>query len=213
VSNTGSSAELEALKRNAANALRTRFAAEDLLAHRNITAWRETYRSFGVNPKRHPPTVEALVKRITKGSELPSISKVVDSYLVAELEFFLPVGGYDLDKIVSDTITLRKSPGGERFMPLGSTEFSEVTEQGETIYADSERILTRRWNYKDCEMAKIVSESRNVALFTEAAHGGISDSDLRGVVVRIAELVSAHCGGIIGTAFVDVADSLERDLP
>jgi DNA/RNA-binding domain of Phe-tRNA-synthetase-like protein len=61
-----------------------------------IRAWREAYQAFKVNPKKFKPSAEALLRRVVKGSPVPWISKAVNAYLLAELSYLLPVGGYDL---------------------------------------------------------------------------------------------------------------------
>jgi DNA/RNA-binding domain of Phe-tRNA-synthetase-like protein len=76
-------------------ALRGRFADPAALSdHPVIASWQRAYRSMGLNPKRTPPTAQALLRRVLKGGAPPSLSPVVDAYLLAELRFFVPIGGY-----------------------------------------------------------------------------------------------------------------------
>jgi DNA/RNA-binding domain of Phe-tRNA-synthetase-like protein len=200
ITNSPAVPDLEQLKRDASACLRTAFTPETLQIHPNIVAWRETYRRFGVKPKEHRPTAEALLRRLLKGGEIPTISAVVDSYLVVETEYLLPIGGYDLDKVSGD-VSLVRSPGGEPFVPIGSPR-GEVTDAGEIVYRDAARVLTRRWNYRDADATKITEDSRNVALFVEAALREVPTSDVEESVARMAEYVGRFCGGSISQHIV-----------
>lgn len=168
---------------------------------KNIAAWRETYRKFGVNPRKYKPTAEAFLKRILKGSPFPNINSAVDAYLAVELLYMLPIGGYDLEKISGD-IVLRISPGEELFQPLGS-ENTELTAAGEIVYADDRIILTRNWNYRDSDVTKITKDTGDILLASEAALGDIDEKDLIQTIDRIAEYLSHYCQGEYHTFFLD----------
>jgi DNA/RNA-binding domain of Phe-tRNA-synthetase-like protein len=190
--------EIEALKRKIESEIRNKFSLETLIEHPFIAAWRDTYRSFGVKPKKYNPTAEALVRRILHGEPIPTINTLVDSYLIVEAEYLLPIGGYDLDKIEGD-IHLRYSPGGEQFVPLGRPEELEVTNSNEIVYSDDKKILTRKWNYKDCEQTKITLSTTRVALFMEIADKRIPIETLEKAIKRLEKLVLTYCGGEITT--------------
>lgn len=75
---------------------------------------RTLYKSFGVDPSRHRPSSEALLRRVLKGKELYRINNAVDSCNLASLSFLLPVGMYDLDKVDGDVV-LRAGRQGEEY--------------------------------------------------------------------------------------------------
>jgi len=144
----------------------------------NIAAWRDTYRSFGANPRKFKPTAEAFLSRMLKNKPFPNINTAVDAYLLAEMETMLPIGGYDLKKLSGD-VALRRSPGDEPFVPLGSDEASETTTKDEIVYADHRHVLTRNWNYRDCEYTKISEETTDIILACEAACRSIDGEDIQ----------------------------------
>ena len=80
----------------------------------DLTEARDLYKSFGMDPSRHRPSSEALLRRVIKGKNLYRISNVVDSCNLASLEFLLPVGMYDLAKVVGDVV-LRTGSAGEQY--------------------------------------------------------------------------------------------------
>lgn len=167
----------------------------------NISAWRETYRTFGVNPKKFVPTAEAFLKRMLKGTPFPSINAAVDAYLAVELLTMLPIGGYDFDTITGD-IVLRISPGGETFFPLGGGE-AEYTTPNELVYTDERLVLTRNWNFKDCEPTKISEKSTAIILACEIADEVIAPNDLTMTIQKIIEYESLLCGGQYRAYFLD----------
>lgn len=143
-----------------------------LTKHPNFGGWRETYRIFGVKAKSYKPTHEALVRRLLKDASWPDINNIVDIYLANQALHMLPHGGYDLQTL-GDNMVLSRAKGDEIFEPLGGGE--ESPRPGEIIYYDENRILTRRWNYRDCDATKITSTTKEFILMIEAASDQISD--------------------------------------
>ncbi|MFH2059656.1 MAG: phenylalanine--tRNA ligase beta subunit-related protein [Pseudomonadota bacterium] len=172
---------------------------QQLREHKNIQAWREIYKSFGVKPKKHKPTAEALLTRVLK-QFIPKISPAVDCYLISESIHCLPIGGYDIDQIEGD-ITLRYSKGNEDFIGIGSDK-KDTTDEGEVIYSDSKRVLTRRWNYRDCDNCKIDVDSKRIALFVEGALDVIDDSEIKETIDDISSNLKKFCKAETKTFFL-----------
>jgi DNA/RNA-binding domain of Phe-tRNA-synthetase-like protein len=205
IDNQGPAPQLDEELRAAEADFRTRFANEAALDQdARIQAWRETYQSFKVNPKRFRPSAEALLRRVVKGDPVRWISKAVNAYLLAELAVPLPVGGYDLSRLQGDLL-LRHSQGGEPFLGIGATE-TEPTDAGEVVYVDDGKVLTRRWNFRDCDQAKVTDDSKDIALFVEAPLPKVETRDVESLTRLIAERVQRYCGGQVSTGFLDVRD-------
>ena len=173
---------------------------KDLESLKNIIAWRNIYRSFGINPKKKKPTAESLLSRVIKSSFIPHISPAVDVYLCAETLHYLPIGGYDLSRI-NGNIVLRYAISGEQFLGVGSDE-PEETIEGEVVYADDDRILTRCWNYKDCDYSKISNNTKDIALFIEGAVSDIYDDEIMETASFVARNLSKYCGADCKTVFL-----------
>lgn len=176
---------------------------------KNIVAWRDIYRSFGVNPKKKKPTAESLLARTIKNGFIPHISPAVDAYLCAETMHYLPIGGYDLTRI-SDDIILRFAKSGESFVGVGDVE-EESTVEGEVVYADATRILTRCWNYKDCDYAKIDTQTKRIALFVEGALNQITDEEIKETAYAIADNLHNYCEASCTVKFL-TAEQNELDI-
>ncbi len=183
---------LDRLKDEALSVAEAKISGGPFTKHPFIASWREMYRSFGTKPGDYRPSAEALVRRALKMGSLPTINTAVDAYNVVSVRHLIPMGGFDLDHVAGD-IRLRFSPGGEAFTPLGSDK-TEETYAGEVVYADDERILTRRWNYRDCDETKITEETRNVVLFIDGPEG-VPRSSVEDALQDLEKLFTKHCGG------------------
>jgi DNA/RNA-binding domain of Phe-tRNA-synthetase-like protein len=194
--------DLEQLKRKAEENLRASGWRTDTISqHPYISAWRATYQSFGVKAKRHNPTAEAMIRRILNGDEIPKINAIVDIYLSVEVAKWLPIGGYDSNQIDGD-ITLRFSHGGESFKPIGGGQ--EFTDSGEVVYSDKNKILTRRWNYRDCDLSKITADSTDVILMSEAALEEIPTDSLEETIQLLSKTIGQFFDGDISNSILDV---------
>ncbi len=76
------------------------------------------YRSAGLDPTRNRPSSEALVRRVLKGGSLPRINKAVDACNLCAISYFLPIGLYDMEKIIPPVMA-RLGKEGESYEGLG----------------------------------------------------------------------------------------------
>ncbi len=79
--------ELAALRTRIAKRARERHQLPALASHPTIAALRRLFRAAGCDPTRYRPSSEALLRRLLKGHELPTIQPLVDvnNCLSAEL--------------------------------------------------------------------------------------------------------------------------------
>lgn len=150
------------------------------------------YKSFGTKPGDYRPSAENLIRRAIKTGALHRINTAVDIYNVVSVKYLLPMGGFDLDQI-NGTIRLRTSDGGEIFNPLG-TKGPEETYNGEIVYADDSRILTRRWNYRDAVKTLITEDTVNLVMFFDAS-SEISIDVVKDAMDEFMTLLGDACGG------------------
>ena len=98
------------------------------------TLVRAMYRRTGLDPTKRRPSSEALLRRVLKGDPLPRINNVVDVCNWCSLEFQLPYGLYDLDRIQGD-IELRLGREGEAYAGIRK---DEVHVSGRLTLVDSQ---------------------------------------------------------------------------
>ena len=184
--------ELVMLQEKAVENVQKVIGSQPPTKHPHISSWRELYRSFGTKPSDYRPSAEALIRRTLKTGALPRINNAVDLYNIVSVKHLIPMGGFDLDKIIGD-INLRFSTGDEEFTPLGSKE-PELTYPGEIVYADDSRVLTRRWNYRDADATKITEETRNLVMFVDGTPE-ISVNDVQSALNELKMLYERFCCG------------------
>ena len=85
------------------------------------TAVRSMYKRVGLDPTRTRPSSEALLRRVRRGDTLPRINSLVDVCNWCSLEFQLPYGLYDADRIEGD-VELRLGRAGECYAGIRKDE-------------------------------------------------------------------------------------------
>ncbi|MFI6447525.1 B3/4 domain-containing protein [Kitasatospora sp. NPDC050543] len=163
-----------------------------------IAAWRAAYQAVGISASRFPCAAESVLRRVAKGGRLPRINTLVDLCNALSLESRLPVAAFSLEH-VGPALTIRRATGGEPFAPLGGGGVTEPVESGEVIYADGEgRAHSRRWNWRQGDLAKTLAGERRLLLTVESAHPG-GPAEVEPAVRRLAAEV-ARLTGAAGSA-------------
>jgi DNA/RNA-binding domain of Phe-tRNA-synthetase-like protein len=101
-------AEIESLAENYCRAY-----PEPSAATEELKPARDLYRRIGIEPTRTRPSSEALLRRAIKGRPLYQINSIVDVSNLCSLNFLLPIGLYDLDKIAGNVVLRSGLPGEE----------------------------------------------------------------------------------------------------
>jgi DNA/RNA-binding domain of Phe-tRNA-synthetase-like protein len=86
-----------------------------------VTSVRTMYKRVGLDPTKTRPSSEALLRRVRKGDTLPRINSMVDVCNWCSLEFQLPYGLYDADRIDGD-VELRLGTAGESYAGIRKDE-------------------------------------------------------------------------------------------
>lgn len=95
---------------------------------------RELYRTCGIDPTKTRPSSEALLRRTLQGKGLYKINNLVDVCNWCSLEFQLPIGLYDVDK-VRGSIICRFGKERESFTGIRK---DDVSVAGRICMADDE---------------------------------------------------------------------------
>ena len=85
------------------------------------TLVRAMYKRTGLDPTKRRPSSEALLRRVLKGDPIPRINNVVDVCNWCSLEFQLPYGLYDWDRLDGD-VQLRLGHEGEAYAGIRKDE-------------------------------------------------------------------------------------------
>lgn len=103
--------------------LRAAYAEREPAQIEGLQPARELYRRIGVDPTKLRPSSEALLRRVLRGDGLPQINTLVDINNLCSLEFLLPIGLHDLDR-VHGTLVIRRGRPGEGYDAIGKGSYS-----------------------------------------------------------------------------------------
>lgn len=204
-------AELEALIAEREAAARAQWAGKELSEIPGVAAWRAAYRAFGIKKTSYRSSVERLVKNVQAGRRLPEINPFVDAYNAVSLTHVMPLGADDLDQVVGD-LAFRYSRVGDEFLDmasgaaLGEARSSDPPKPGEVVYADEEKILCRRWNWRQ-DVRSLVTALTTRAVVTVQANG---EGDLDAAVADLSDLIARFAGGTTHVAVVDRVRAFAR---
>jgi len=129
-------------------------------------ALRSFYWKIGIDPTKTRPSSEALLRRLLK-KELPMINNLVDAGNLASAKTIVPVGIYDLDKVVGEAV-LRMSREGEEFIGIGD---KVAVLSGEVpVLADDEGVI-HLYPHRDSMRTRITENCKRALLVSCGAPG------------------------------------------
>jgi DNA/RNA-binding domain of Phe-tRNA-synthetase-like protein len=185
--------EVDRMLKGAQKIVRQRADLETVAAHPNIAAWREAYRAFGAKPTEYPSSIEALVKRVRRGDEVPYINTLAAICNSVSLRYLVPIGGHALDPLADGTLGLGFAQGDEDFAPLGSNTI-EHPEPGEVIFTyNTSTVLCRRWTWRQGEFSKLQRTSTAVEINVDGLPP-VTRADVELISNDLATLVGLYCG-------------------
>jgi DNA/RNA-binding domain of Phe-tRNA-synthetase-like protein len=150
-------------------AVRARIGKTPLSELPTLAAWRRVFREFGVDPTQYRSAAEALLRRLTKQGELPSIGTLVDLANLVSIRHALPVAVFD-QRALFGGMTVRFARGDERWVDLGSSA-TEHPEPGEVIFADEADVVSaRRWCWRQSAASAVRLDTTEILVTVEGHH-------------------------------------------
>ena len=169
VRNGASSPDLLAAYQAEQRATLARIGDTPLSQIESLAAWRGVFRSFGVDPTQIRSACEALLRRLTKQGDIPSINTLVDIGNLVSIRYGLPVAMFDL-RSAQGAITVRFADGTESFTNLGQTEIAHP-DPGEVIFADDTGLVfARRWCWRQSDQSASREDTTDLLVTVEAQH-------------------------------------------
>lgn len=178
--------EIRNLYFKTARSVHEKFSGIELSTYPVVAQWREAYKSFG--EKKCRSSVEALIRRVTNGHEIPSINPLVDIYNIISLKHEVPCGGEDLGKITSD-LELTYATGTEQFVNLNTTEVVTV-KTGEIVYKFDQTVICRSFNYHESDITKLTPNTTDCVLVIEDLSG--NHTKLTAILFELKTLVEQY---------------------
>jgi DNA/RNA-binding domain of Phe-tRNA-synthetase-like protein len=203
IDNTVEHSEIVALLRQAEARVRADPVLQsDVAAHPRIASWRGAFRRFGVKPADYRPSIDSLLRRVVKGWEAPYINTVVALSNAISLKYLIPSGSDDLERTTGD-LGIRLAKGSEPFQPFNAPEV-EYPQPGEVIWADDEKVMCRRWIWRQGDQTKVTSETESVTINLDILPP-VTREEGTEAVQELADLVRRFAGGEV------IWNALDRD--
>lgn len=200
-------AEVEALLKNAnAAALAHLDGNVALSQNRPVAVWREAYQKFPTK-KGARCSIEALLKRVSKGEPVGTIAPTVDITNAISLKYALPIGAEDMDAFAGD-LHLGVMAGGEDFLPIGADE-PDPPRPGELAYYDGAGVVCRCWNWRDGKRTAVRDETTSEFIAMECVEPERLD-ELRSALDELAGLLERYTGAVIVAK--GIVDSGTREM-
>jgi DNA/RNA-binding domain of Phe-tRNA-synthetase-like protein len=190
--NSQSVPEIDRLLDEAIAHVRSQFAEMDPKTHPNLAIWREAFSARGWTPSKYLSSIEALVRRLAKGGEMPRINSAVDLANSVSLLMLVPIGAHDLDT-APDGIVVRVAEPMDRFQPMGDA-VEETPEDREIVYVHQHDVRTRRWVWRQSRTGLLSADATNI-LFPIDGFAPTTDGAVRKAAQRLAELGPQLLGG------------------
>lgn len=148
---------------------------------------RDLYKSFGMDPSRHRPSSEALLRRVLQGKEIYRLDSAVDCCNLASLTYLLPIGLYDLARVDGD-IGLRTGEPGEEY---------EGIRKGPVHLAGRLGLFDRRGGFgsptSDSARTCVTTQTTEL-LAVIMATAAYPPARLQAHCTHLADLYARHCG-------------------
>ncbi len=133
-----------------------------------IRAWRAAFSTMGLKPTQYRCASEALLRRLRKDGELPSLNPIVNICNAASAAYGVPVAAFDLDRIEGN-LTVRPATSDETYLTFGGT--TEHPHPGEIIFADDASAAhARRWTNRQSAASAVSPTTRTALLVIEGLH-------------------------------------------
>jgi len=156
-----------------------------------IRTWRDAFYKFKTK-KGARCSIEAMLKRVSKGNSIGTINPLVDIYNGISLKYGVPVGGEDIDKFDGDN-RLTIADGSEEFITYGSDK-SEPPYEGEVVYKDNAGAICRCFNWRESVRTMLTEETVNAFMCIETV-AGERDDVLDAALDELKALIETELGG------------------
>jgi DNA/RNA-binding domain of Phe-tRNA-synthetase-like protein len=191
--NTPTSDALRAAYQAEQQAVLTRIGTTPLSELASLAGWRAAFRAFGIDPTQYRNAAEALLRRLTKKGDIPSINTLVDLGNLVSIRYGLPVAIFDTQAL-QGAVTVHFAAGTERFTPLGEAAV-EHPEAGEVVFSDETAlVIARRWCWRQSAESAARETTTSAIITVEAQHKegrAAVDSALK----ELLELLKTYSGG------------------
>jgi DNA/RNA-binding domain of Phe-tRNA-synthetase-like protein len=170
-------------------------ASREIAELPEIANWRAAYRAFGSKKTSYRNSCEALLRRIRGGAGLPRVHPLVDLYNALSVKYRVPAGADDLAHLTLP-LAFRYARPGDSFLDLArDPPVDDPPFDGEVVLADAEKVLCRRWNWRQDVRSRIRAKTTAATLVIQTLEPDGEDR-----LSRAAEDFARHARDDLGAA-------------
>lgn len=126
----------------------------------NLSLYRNAMKDLGIHPSKFPCSIEAILNRISKKGEFPSLGPVVDLGNYISVKYKVPVGVHDMDTFHNDDLCIRLASLDDCKAEENQFDHDKLVE-GEPVYAAGSSVRTRRWLWRQTPSGRVDENSMN----------------------------------------------------
>ncbi len=187
-------AEVADILKNAnAAALRHLDSSLPFSQNRSVAVWREAYQKFPTK-KGARCSIEALLKRVSKGEPVGTIAPTVDLTNAISLRYALPIGVENMAAFQGN-LHLGTMSGGGDFLPIGSEE-QDPPRPGEVAYYDEKGVVCRCWNWRDGQRTQVTDSTTTEFIAMECVEPARL-CELQAALDELADLLKKYAGAAV----------------
>jgi DNA/RNA-binding domain of Phe-tRNA-synthetase-like protein len=155
-----------------------------------VAAWRRVFAEFGAKPTRYRNAAEALLRRLSKHGDVPTVNALVDIGNLVSIRHVMPVAVFDRDR-VTGAITVRFATGDEPFADLGSSDTLHP-DPGEVVFVDGDGVVSaRRWCWRQSAKSAIGLHTVEALIVVEGHHD-TAGQDVESALGDLASLLVSY---------------------
>ncbi len=159
----------------------------------SIAAWRRAFTRFGAKPTQYRNAAEALLRRLSKDGDVPTINTLVDIGNLVSVRWAMPVAVMDQAQVAGST-TVRFATGEESFTDLGSSETAHP-EPGEVVFVDDAGVVSaRRWCWRQSRQSASGPDTTDALIVIEGLHED-SAAEIGSALEDLDRLLTNHQPG------------------
>lgn len=189
-------------------AVRERIGETPLSELPSLAAWRAAFRAFGVDPTQHRSAGEALLRRLTKQGDIPSINLLVDLGNLISIRHAVPVAILDT-RALTGTLYVRFAAGDERFTNLGATELDPPAPDEVIFSDDTDLVFARRWCWRQSDESAARDTTTDALITIEGHHDG-ARRDVEAAAADLSDLLTQYTGVTIVESVILDANSTAK---
>lgn len=157
--------------------------------HHMIRVYRDFLWKLGIDPTKTRPSHEALLRRAIRVGSIPRINTIVDIGNMASLRYLVPIGIYDLNKLIPPLV-IRLSIDGEAFYPIGS-DTAKTLPRGYLLLADQEKPI-HIFPCRDSRFSSVSIKTTRILVIVAGVEG-VPETTLYMAADTIVDYLKKYC--------------------